>query len=148
MENNNAAQESLAALDADRAALADRTRMPTWYHALVGVTSAALVLLGLVPSGRWYSSLAMPIVLMVWIGLMLYPPRRSGVATSSWSIPTLLMALVFLVVLLLVVVLVNVIAVEASSWWFALPAVIAFGAGWALSVASERLVRRELTRER
>ena len=70
MESNNFARDSLAALDADRAALVDRTRMPTWYHALVGVTAAALVLLGLVPDG--WPNLAMSVVLAVWVGLMLY----------------------------------------------------------------------------
>lgn len=146
MESNNFARDSLAAIEADRAALADRTRMPTWYHALVGITSAALVLLGLVPDG--WSNLAMPVVLAVWVGLMLYPPRRSGVAMSSWSVPVVLLAVVFLVVLIGVVVLANVIATEASAWWLIAPALLAFGAGWGLSVASEWLVQRELTRER
>lgn len=145
MESNNAARESLAALETDRAALADRTRMPTWYHALVGATAAALVLLGL-PDG--WSGIAMPVVVGVWIGLMLYPPRRSGVTMSSWSAPMILLALIFLVVMIVVIVIAHVIAAELSAWWLIVPAVLAFGAGWWLSVASERLVRRELTRER
>lgn len=146
MASNHSAHDSLAALDADRAALADRTRMPTWYHALVGVTAAALVLLGFVPDG--WSGFVMPVVLLAWVGLMLYPPRRSGVGTSSWSVPVLLLALAFLVVLIAVVVLANVISVEASAWWLVVPALLAFGAGWLLSLTSERMVRRELTRER
>lgn len=146
MESNSDVHDSLAALDSDRAALADRTRMPTWYHALVGVTAAALALLGLVPDG--WSSLAMPFVVAAWIGLMLYPPRRSGVAMSSWSGPVVLLALAFLAVLIAIVVLVNLISVEAAAWWLVVPALLAFGAGWMLSVMSERLVRRELTRER
>lgn len=146
MENNQAAQESLAALDADRAALADRTRMPVWYHAIVGVTAAGLVFLGLVPD-RW-SGIAMPVVVTAWIVLMLYPPRRSGITMSSWSAPMILLALAALLVLIMIVVVVNVISVEASWWWLVVPAVLAFGAGWWLSVTSERLVRMELTRER
>lgn len=120
--------------------------MPTWYHALVGATAAALVLLGLVPDG--WSGIAMPVVVGVWIGLMLYPPQRSGVAMRSWSAPMILLALIFLFLLIIVIVLANVIATELSAWWLIVPAVLAFGAGWWLSVASERLVRRELTRER
>ena len=146
MESNTSARETLAALDADRAALAERTRMPAWYHALVGVTAAALALLGVAPD-TWTSNL-MPVVLLAWIGLMLYPPRRSGIGTSSWSLPVLLLALGFLIALILVIVLVNVIAVETSLWWLIVPALLAFGAGWLLSVTSERTVRREVTRER
>ena len=146
METPSSARETLAALDADRAALAVRTRMPTWYHALVGVTAAALVLLGVLPEG-WTSNL-MPVVLLAWIGLMLYPPRRSGIGTSSWSLPVLLLALAFLIGLILVIVLVNVIALETSLWWLVVPALIAFGAGWLLSVTSERMSRREVTRGR
>lgn len=146
MESNNTAHESLAALDADRAALADRTRMPTWYHALVGLTAAALVLLGVLPDD--WTSFAMPVVLIAWVALMLYPPRRSGIATSSWSAPVILLALAFLVGMILVIVLVNVIAVEASSWWLIVPALLAFGGGWLLSVTSERMTRREVSRER
>lgn len=146
MESNNSARESLAALDADRATLAGRTRMPTWYHALVGLSAAALVLVGLVPDG--WSDLAVPLVLVVWVGLMFYPPRRSGIATKSWSAPMILLALAVLVVLLVAIMLVNVISVEASGWWLVVPALLAFGAGWLLSVTSERLVRRELARER
>lgn len=146
MENNSAARDSLAALDADRAALAARTRMPTWYHALVGLTAAALVLFGVLPDG--WTTILMPVALVAWIGLMLYPPRRSGIATSSWSAPVILLALALLVVLVLAIALVNVIVVKTSWWWLAVPAVIAFGGGWLLSVSSARLVRRELTRER
>ncbi|GAA3606659.1 hypothetical protein GCM10022199_08110 [Marihabitans asiaticum] len=146
MENNTEARDSLAALDADRAALADRTRMPTWYHALVGTTAAALVLMGLVPDD--WSGFVMPVAVAIWVGLMLYPPRRSGVAMSSWSAPMILLALIFLLALIIVIVIANVIATQLSAWWLIVPAVLAFGAGWWLSVTSERLTRRELTRER
>ncbi|MDO5502831.1 MAG: hypothetical protein Q4G67_06610 [Actinomycetia bacterium] len=146
MESNHTAHTSLSALDADRAALADRTRMPTWYHALVGVTAAALVLLGILPEG--WTNIAMPVVLLAWVALMLYPPRRSGIATRSWSAPVILLALAFLLAMVLVIVLVNVISIEASRWWLIVPALLAFGAGWLLSVTSERMTRREVSRER
>lgn len=147
MERNTAAHEPLAALEADRTRMADRARMPIWYHALVGVTATALVLGGLLPDD--WSTWAMPVILVTWVALMLYPPRRSGIAMSSWSAPTILLALALLVVLLLAIVLVNVISVQERPWgWLIVPALVAFGAGWLLSVSSERLVRRELTRER
>ena len=136
------AQETLAAIDSDQDQMARRTVMPSWYHAAVAVCCAAFIGSTALPDGT--RTVAFCFVALVWVLLMLYPARRSGVTPRTWDGEQIALAALLLVVLVLLIVAANALVAWGSVWWVVVPTLLAAAFGWWMSLTSQRRFARRL----
>lgn len=136
------ARETLAAIDADQDQIARRTVIPTWYHAAVAACCAAVIGSTALPDGT--RTVAFCFVALVWVLLMLYPARRSGVTPRTWDGEQIALAALLLVVLIVLISTAYGLMAWGSAWWVVVPTLLAAAFGWWMSRASQRRLARRL----
>lgn len=139
-----AARASLAFLDEDGARLAERVITPWWYHPILAVIVAGIVISQSLP-GAWGAAL-LPLAIVGIPLLVLAYTKRSGVAITQPAGPRSTRLLLVLVSIMIMALGSTVVLrfTDSSPWWAQIPAVIAAVATVLLGRHYDAVLRQEL----
>lgn len=138
------AREALSALDADGARLAERVITPWWYHPILGLI-VALMVIGVAHPGALGFGLVALGVAGIAVLVRAYT-LRTGVWISQVAGPATrqLQRVLIAVYTVLMGAALALRVTEPSPWWALLPALAGLLATWVMGRHYDRELRREL----
>lgn len=144
VHDRDAARAALSALDADGARLAQQVTTPWWYHPILGVI-VALIIIGVAHPGALGFGLVVIGVIGIPVLVRAYT-LRTGVWISQAAGPATrqLQRVLMVVYIVLVAAALALRLTELSTWWALIPALSGLLFTWAMGPLYDRELRREL----